>query len=457
MIGECLNHLKDMYLDIWLTVLKTDFLAEEHQYRVNPTLLLDQQSLDSQLMAELLAGFCIMSRNKSPHHVKNIIKTMADGLFNGTSICCLFFETLGKKIAEKPSQTSIKQIEDEGLFVPILVGLNNMLLTFRDRELGIHSYELIHLHTSKILGTIVCWNKIALDAKVVMPSLSEMVLKYGFDIVTAFTLFRPRLSQLFKEIPSFITLDSSSSSSSSSFSSSSSSRRAEKLLAQKSMKDDEEQEEGANGNGKEKGDETLKLVDVCAEIIDHCNLKFITPHLLMVFWTLDTKNLDSPSNETLKWIASFKQQLFSKDHRHYDSLFSLYQICILPRLQLSKEDASFCVKFFELLHSQNTPFFSTIRFSYIVEMCLRNSVATLTIEAAPNFSHFINTFYTLLKSWNSPSDFQKKCVGSPPLCGFLRDWDDDKLFDFKRFSNGVSSFVEKCTMVCLFSLFLDLS
>jgi hypothetical protein len=109
------------------------------------------------------------------------------------------------------------------------------------------------------------------------------------------------------------------------------------------------------------------------------------------------------------YMSSVKATLFSSVSNHADTVQALLQHCVFPRVMASPSDALYTAKFFLMLHSMNTPFFSTISY---VDKVLRQVTPTLLScsrrEAISLGVFLLETLTTFLRWCDSKTVYDKE-------------------------------------------------
>ncbi|EPY54210.1 THO complex subunit Tho2 [Schizosaccharomyces cryophilus OY26] len=105
----------------------------------------------------------------------------------------------------------------------------------------------------------------------------------------------------------------------------------------------------------------------------------------------------------------------------------IWSYCIAPRLRMGPLDALYCAKFIKLLHSLNTPNFSTISFlNKLFDSHLPSFIFALTPRESDSFSRFLFEILSDVTNWYEDKNaYEKECLGNGSLTGFRVDWLDE--------------------------------
>lgn len=139
-----------------------------------------------------------------------------------------------------------------------------------------------------------------------------------------------------------------------------------------------------------------------------------------------------------------RRLMAEKDHwfadAHYDQrevTNAVVQHCILPRLLLSPNDASFCSRFIKDLHKMGTPKFHTIGiYDAILGKSLGTTIFILTQREAENYGRFLKEVLTDLHAWHADRTLYEAAALGKGLCGFNVkgnpfDWEDFRKILYK--------------------------
>ncbi|WBW70712.1 THO complex subunit Tho2 [Schizosaccharomyces osmophilus] len=170
---------------------------------------------------------------------------------------------------------------------------------------------------------------------------------------------------------------------------------------------------------------------------------------------LETTRKDLQSKCTKWFLPTDTQQL------HPRGLASKYfwSYCIAPRLRMGPLDALYCAKFIKILHSLNTPNFSTISFlNKLFDTHLPSFIFALTPRESDNFSRFLFELLSDVTNWyKDKNTYEKECLGNGLLTGFRVDWldeSDSSLLPHSKFILLVSKWHKQLTQYfeqCLLS------
>ncbi|RHY96056.1 hypothetical protein DYB35_002031, partial [Aphanomyces astaci] len=111
----------------------------------------------------------------------------------------------------------------------------------------------------------------------------------------------------------------------------------------------------------------------------------------------------------------------------------LLQKCVLPRSLLSPEDALYCAKFMQYLHSISVPHLSTLQYYQKVTLNLSGLVLCTTEREASNFGIFLRETFSVLGRWyESADEFNDQGVRS----GFsVSLTDPTNILDYDKYRN----------------------
>ncbi|RHY12006.1 hypothetical protein DYB36_002427 [Aphanomyces astaci] len=111
----------------------------------------------------------------------------------------------------------------------------------------------------------------------------------------------------------------------------------------------------------------------------------------------------------------------------------LLQKCILPRSLLSPEDALYCAKFMQYMHSISVPHLSTLQYYQKVTLNLSGLVLCTTEREASNFGIFLRETFSVLGRWyESADEFNDQGVRS----GFsVSLTDPTNILDYDKYRN----------------------
>lgn len=132
----------------------------------------------------------------------------------------------------------------------------------------------------------------------------------------------------------------------------------------------------------------------------------------------------------------FQGPLVPQDGREYnqrDISDGIVSYCLLPRIVISPNDATFCAKFIRELHKIGTPKFHTVGIlDCIFGKCLSSVIFSLTQREAENFGRFLRDTLKDLHDWHaSRSAYENGAHGTAKnLTGFMVK---GQLFDYEDF------------------------
>ncbi|CCI48802.1 unnamed protein product [Albugo candida] len=128
--------------------------------------------------------------------------------------------------------------------------------------------------------------------------------------------------------------------------------------------------------------------------------------------TNEQKDQVTHRKRVLERLEECKMRLFSSDNQNQEAVSQLVQRCIIPRALLSPEDAFYCAKFMERLHSIDTPQFLSLQYYNLVNLKLPSIVFCITEREAGNFGIFLKETFVVLNRW-----FQSKGAYEEPVNG----------------------------------------
>lgn len=137
-------------------------------------------------------------------------------------------------------------------------------------------------------------------------------------------------------------------------------------------------------------------------------------------------------------LVSEKDHWFASDHYDQREVTNHFiQYCLLPRIMLSPNDASFCSRFIKDLHKMGTPKFHTIGiYDAIFGKCLGATIFICTQREAENYGRFLKEIMTDLHAWHADRALYEANALGKNLCGFNVkghpfDWEDFRKILYK--------------------------
>nr|CCA15741.1 conserved hypothetical protein [Albugo laibachii Nc14] len=158
------------------------------------------------------------------------------------------------------------------------------------------------------------------------------------------------------------------------------------------------QNNSSNGSIPMTSTERKKLKEKASQMIDRL--------------TNEQKDQVTHRKRVLERLEECKMRLFSSDNQNQEAVSQLVQRCIVPRALLSPEDAFYCAKFMERLHSIDTPQFLSLQYYNLVNLKLPSIVFCITEREAGNFGIFLKETFVVLNRW-----FQSKGAYEEPVNG----------------------------------------
>jgi THO complex subunit 2 len=122
-----------------------------------------------------------------------------------------------------------------------------------------------------------------------------------------------------------------------------------------------------------------------------------------------------------EWFATVKDK--PEDKASAGETLNLFlQHCIFPRSVFSPADAVFCAKFVQHMHSQGTPFFSTLQYYDKLLRDISVHIFCCTERQAANLGHFLKESLSLLLHWKSDeSVYKEECAKLPGFSVTFKD------------------------------------
>lgn len=121
------------------------------------------------------------------------------------------------------------------------------------------------------------------------------------------------------------------------------------------------------------------------------------------------------SAAVLKRLEASKNTWFRETSAQQVNLANnqLLQSCIFPRCVFSPADAMYCAKFVQLIHMQDTPYFSTLHFADKLARDIGVLIFCCTERQASNFGRFLKEIMGMFNHWITDEAVFK--VTAPPL------------------------------------------
>lgn len=144
-------------------------------------------------------------------------------------------------------------------------------------------------------------------------------------------------------------------------------------------------------------------------------------------------------NLTRKRLSAEKGYWFNTEKYHQrDTTVAFIQYCLLPRAQLSPNDASFCARFIKEIHKLGTPKFHTVGvYDNTFTKGLGTLIFTCTQREAENLGRFMKEMLSDLHSWHKDKNVYDREAHGKGLPGFhsgtgkIIDWEDFRKLLYK--------------------------
>lgn len=118
--------------------------------------------------------------------------------------------------------------------------------------------------------------------------------------------------------------------------------------------------------------------------------------------SIDMKRQKKHSDHVKHILKSERDQFFSDLDGENGSLNSasvFFTTCLYPRIGLSPEDAMYCSRFMALLHSYNTPGFSTMKLLDVLMSAVVGGLYSITEDEAGCLGIFLNEQWKIISEW----------------------------------------------------------
>lgn len=111
--------------------------------------------------------------------------------------------------------------------------------------------------------------------------------------------------------------------------------------------------------------------------------------------------------DNAEWIPEYSE----------DFAYVFLQHCIFPRCVFTAPDASYCIRFCEMMHNNSVSNFSTLHFLSTVFDSIHGVLFKCTEAEASRFGRFLLELFTMMEGWRVDSDVYKhKCAERRGFC-----------------------------------------
>lgn len=154
-----------------------------------------------------------------------------------------------------------------------------------------------------------------------------------------------------------------------------------------------------------------------------------------------------------KRLSTEKEHWFNDDNITSESITKNFiQYCVMPRILLSPNEATFCAKFIRILHGQGTPKFHTLGvLDAIFGPGISSTVFMLSQREAENYGRFLSDLLSELHAWHADKAlYDKEAIGKNAL-GFIRNGTPMDFEAFRRALYGWHRHINEAMKTCLSS------
>jgi THO complex subunit 2 len=120
-------------------------------------------------------------------------------------------------------------------------------------------------------------------------------------------------------------------------------------------------------------------------------------------------------------IKQEKDSWFTAKVTKNRTITQFLQLCIFPRCRFTATDAIFCAKFVYMLHTQQTPNFSTLLFLDRTFSDISYSVACCTENEVRRYGRFLGAILEIVSKWHAAETlYEQECARTPGFISMMR-------------------------------------
>jgi len=156
-----------------------------------------------------------------------------------------------------------------------------------------------------------------------------------------------------------------------------------------------------------------------------------------------------------RWLETKKEGWFPSQTAKGETITQFLQICIFPRCVFTANDAVYCAKFIHIIHTLQTPNFSTLICFDRVFSDISYIVASLTENEASRYGRFLCSMLEMVMRWHQDKRcYEQECSNRPGFLTVLRATNNEKAvyLDYENFRHVCHKWQYKLTkavVVCL--------
>jgi len=171
---------------------------------------------------------------------------------------------------------------------------------------------------------------------------------------------------------------------------------------------------------------------------------------------VDEQKTQIDHNKFIKvWLESRKNAWFPSKLAKGETITQFLQLCIFPRCVFSANDAVYCAKFIQTIHTLKSPNFSTLICFDRTFSDVSYIVASLTENEASRYGRFLCAMLQMVMRWHGDKKlYDKECGNLPGFLTILRATNSEKAtyLDYENFRHVCHKWQYKLTKALILGI-----